>query len=124
MQRNNRILSPHWNGFSSIHSFHLIAAVYILTYLPIFSSPYNSTLNLSFYEQNNQWYKPLIVWALIYVYEIMSIILQSKRQNILLIGYTNNRWYMAITRGFMLVLGMWMFYIGLGVSAYSVQRIV
>lgn len=29
--KNNQILPPHWNGFSSIHSFHLIAAVYILT---------------------------------------------------------------------------------------------
>lgn len=75
MQRNNNLLPPHWNGFSSIHSFHLIAAVYILIQLPIFTSPYDQTLNLSFYSQNGQWYKPLIVWALISVYEIMCIVL-------------------------------------------------
>jgi len=42
----------------------------------------------------------------------------------MLIGYTDNRWFKSISRGFMLVLGLWMFYIGFGVSAYSVQRLV
>jgi uncharacterized membrane protein len=36
----------------------------------------------------------------------------------MLIGYTRNRWYHVISRGVMLVLGLWMFYIGFGVAAY------
>lgn len=49
VQKNSNLLPPHWNGFSSIHSFHLIAAVYILIKLPFYTDPFNSTLNLSFY---------------------------------------------------------------------------
>lgn len=74
--------------------------------------------------ENNQWYKPLIVWVLISVYEIMCIVLVRKRQNVMLIGYLNNRWYMAVFRGVILALGLWMFYIGLGVAAYSAQAVI
>jgi len=42
----------------------------------------------------------------------------------MLIGYTKNRWHFALSRGVMLVLGLWMFYIGFGVAAYSIQRLV
>jgi hypothetical protein len=48
-QRNNHLLPAHWNGFSSIHSFHLIACVYIMTSLPLSSSPYNDSFRLSTY---------------------------------------------------------------------------
>ena len=40
----------------------------------------------------------------------------------MLIGYTRNRWYNVISRGVMFVLGLWMFYIGLGVAAYASPR--
>ena len=121
-KKNNHILSAH--GFSSINSFHLIACVYIFTSLPLSSSPYTSSFSLSSYIQNNQWYKPLIIWGLVNVYEIMCLMLEKKNQNVMLIGYTKNRWYTVICRGIMLVLGLWFFYIGLGVGTYCVQRVI
>jgi hypothetical protein len=41
VKKNNHLLPAHWNGFSSIHSFHLIACVYLFTNLRLTSSPYN-----------------------------------------------------------------------------------
>lgn len=76
------------------------------------------------YLQNNEWYKPIIIWILVSVYEIMCIVLERKKQNIMLIGYHNNKWYMIVYRGFNLVLGLWMFYIGLGIAAYAIQGII
>jgi hypothetical protein len=65
--RNNHILPAHWNGFSCINSFHLIACIYIFTELKLFASPYSSTFEISFYTADG-WYKPLIIWALVSVY--------------------------------------------------------
>lgn len=78
-KKNNHILPAHWNGFSSINSFHLIACIYLFTSLPLNSSPYASSFSLSVYVRNAQWYKPLIVWSLVSVYEIMCLLLEKKR---------------------------------------------
>jgi hypothetical protein len=79
VKSNNHILPSHWNGFSSINSFHIVACVYIFTSLPLFSSPYTQSLPLSSYIKNGQWYKPLIIWSLVSVYEIMCLMLERKR---------------------------------------------
>ncbi len=122
--RNNHLLPAHSNGFTSIHSFHLIACVYLTTTLPISATPYTSSFRLSMYLSNGQWYKPLIIWGLISVYEIMCIVLERKRENIMLIGYTTNKWWAVLSRGVTLALGLWMFYMGLGVAGYSVQSVI
>jgi hypothetical protein len=62
------------------------------------------------------------VWSLVSVYEVMCLALEKRKENVMLIGYTKNRWYHVISRGVMLVLGLWMFYIGLGVAAYASPR--
>ena len=122
IKKNNHILPCHWNGFSSIHSFHLIACIYLFTHLPLTSSPYSPSFYLTSYVSCNQWYKPLIVWCLVSVYEIMCLVLEKRKENVMLIGYTKNKWYHVGSRGVMLVLGLWMFYIGLGVGQYASSR--
>jgi hypothetical protein len=39
---------------------------------------------------------------------------------VLLYGYTSNKWYKSILRGVVLVIGLWMFYMGLGVGQYVI----
>jgi hypothetical protein len=34
----------------------------------------------------------------------------------MLYGFTSNKWWRSVLRGFILSLGMWLFYIGLGVG--------
>lgn len=51
----------------------------------------------------------------------MCMILKRNKKNVLLYGYTNNRWYHTITRGLTLVLGFWFFYMGLGVGFLATQ---
>ena len=65
--RNNHILPAHWNGFSCIHSFHLIACIYIFSELKLYASPYSSNFDISSYTAD-AWYKPLVIWALVSVY--------------------------------------------------------
>lgn len=73
IKRNNHILAAHSNGYSSIHSFHLICCIYLFTCLPLSVSPYPSSFSLSVYCQDLS--KPIIIWALVSVYEIMSLVL-------------------------------------------------
>lgn len=42
IKRNNHILPAHWNGYCSINSFHIVACVYLMTQLPLSSSPYST----------------------------------------------------------------------------------
>ncbi len=46
----------------------------------------------------------------------MCLILKRSKKNTILYGYTNNAWYMMIIRGLTLALGLWIFYMGLGVG--------
>lgn len=56
-----------------------------------------------------------------FAYEAMCLVLERKRRDILLIGYTNNGIVHTIIRAFMLALGLWMFYLGLGIGNYAVH---
>lgn len=109
------VLPAQANGYACIHSFHLFIIVYIYGKLGLFTAPYNELSSLLSYVE--PWYKPIIVWVLTSVYEIMSLVLQKNSKDRLLFGYTSNRWWRSILRGFMLALGMWIFYLGLGVGA-------
>lgn len=51
------------------------------------------------------------------------MILKRNKKNVLLYGYTSNRWYDMIIRGAMLVIGMWLFYMGLAVGKMASQSI-
>jgi hypothetical protein len=50
----------------------------------------------------------------------MCLVLERKRRDKLLIGFTNNGIVHTIVRGFMLTIGLWMFYLGLGIGNYAV----
>lgn len=91
--------------------------------LPIYSPPYLSTTSYSIYL-NNQIYIPLIIWALALVYEVMCLVLERKRPDKMLIGFTDNGIVHSIGRGFMLAIGLWMFYLGLGVGNETIYRVV
>ena len=62
----------------------------------------------------------MVIWGLGIVYEFMCLVLERKRRDKLLIGFTNNGILHTIQRGFMLSVGLWMFYLGLGVGNYSI----
>ena len=51
----------------------------------------------------------------------MCMILKRNKKNVLLYGYTCNKWYDIIIRGVMLVIGMWLFYMGLAVGQLTKQ---
>jgi hypothetical protein len=108
------VLPAHANGYSSINSFHLFLLVYIYSELSLFTAPYDSSSSLRLYT--SPWYKPLIVWILTSIYEIMSLVLEKNSKHKLLFGFTSNKWWRSVLRGFILSLGMWLFYIGLGVG--------
>jgi len=50
------------------------------------------------------------------VYELMCLVLGRKRRDKLLIGFLDNGIKSTIERGFMLSIGFWLFYLGLGVG--------
>jgi hypothetical protein len=51
----------------------------------------------------------------------MCLVLEGKRKDKLLIGFTNNGIFQTILRGFMLAVGLWMFYLGLGIGNFAVN---
>lgn len=108
------ILPAHANGYAAIHSFHLFLLVFIYSGLNLFTAPYNSSTSFSNYL--NPPYKVIIVWILSSIYEIMSLLLERKSKHKILFGFTSNRWWRSVLRGFTLSLGMWFFYLGLGVG--------
>ena len=59
---------------------------------------------------------PLVTWLLAEVYEIMSLVLLRKKRNKLLFGFTDNGKLHTLFRTFMLVIGLYMFYLGLGIG--------
>lgn len=113
------ILAAHASGYCSINFVHLVCIVYVYTYLPISSSPYTSATTLSVYIEGKV-YLPLVVWGLGLVYELMCLVLERKRRDKLLIGFTNNGILHTAQRGLMLAVGLWMFYLGLGVANYAI----
>ena len=108
-------MPAHANGYACIHSFHLFLLVYIYAELNLFTAPYSSASSLVIYVTPA--YKPIVVWLLSSVYEIMSMVLEKNCRNKILFGFTSNKWWRSILRGFLLSLGMWSFYLGLGVGA-------
>lgn len=50
----------------------------------------------------------------------MCLILERRRKDKLLIGFKNNGIAQTIVRGFMLTIGLWMFYLGLGIGNYAI----
>lgn len=93
--------------------------VYVFTMLPLTATPYKKGTVLSVYVLNKT-YLPVVIWALGIVYEFMCLVLERKRRDKLLIGFSNNGIFHTIQRGFMLSVGMWMLYIGLGVGNYAI----
>jgi hypothetical protein len=89
--------------------------VYIYAELNLFTYPYTSQISLLSYV--SPWYKVIVVWLLSSVYEVMSLLLEKKAKHKILFGFTSNRWWRSVLRGFTLSLGMWFFYLGLGVGA-------
>jgi hypothetical protein len=53
----------------------------------------------------------------------MCLILERKRNDKLLIGFTNNSILHTILRGVMLTIGLWMFYLGLGIGNYTIGKL-
>jgi hypothetical protein len=53
----------------------------------------------------------------------MSMVLQKNYKNKILYGFTSNKWWRSILRGFMLSLGLWIFYLGLGIGQYVFHKI-
>lgn len=63
---------------------------------------------------------PVVIWALGLVYEVMCLVLERRRRDKLLIGFTDNGVWQTIVRGLVLAIGLWMFYLGLGIGNYMV----
>lgn len=114
-QPQHPVLPAHANGHAALNSFHLFLLVYIYAGLGLYTAPYSADQSLRQYV--SPWYKPLVVWLLSSVYEVMSLVLEKRAKHKILFGHTSNRWWRSVLRGFLLALGMWVFYIGLGVGA-------
>ena len=133
-RRRKHHLSPlpaHASGFSAVNSMHIVCLIYVFSKLEIYAPPYTSGTTLTLYTSTpgstdtlSEWYKPLSTWALVSVYEILSILLERRRRDKLLVGYVVNSIPVMFLRGFMLVLGFWMFYLGLGIGNYIVNDAV
>lgn len=54
------------------------------------------------------------------VYEIMIIILTKKKQTNVILGYTDIDFPATITRGLLMVIGFWLFYLGFNVGNYMI----
>lgn len=52
----------------------------------------------------------------------MCLVLERKRRDKLLIGFPDNGVRSTIVRGFMLAIGFWVFYLGLGIGNYCVMQ--
>lgn len=120
-EQHHPILPAHANGHAALNSFHLFLLVYIYAQLGLYTAPYSS--EQSFLAYVSPWYKPLVVWLLSSVYEIMSLVLEKQAKHKILFGHTSNKWWRSILRGFLLSLGMWVFYIGLGVGVIIGQTL-
>jgi len=48
----------------------------------------------------------------------MSLILLTNSKDRMFFGYTSSKWWKSVLRGVLLSLGMWLFYLGLGIGAY------
>ena len=115
-------MHSHASGYSCLHSLHIICFIYFLAYVPLYSSPYTyGTCLRALVHQTDIndglfWYLPLVTWILVEVYEIMSLVLLRKKRNKLLFGFTDNGKLQTLFRTLMLVIGLWMFYLGLGIG--------
>ena len=118
-EQQHPILPAHANGHAALNSFHLFLLVYVYAGLNLFTAPYSQDTSLAIYI--NPWYKPVVVWLLSSVYEIMSLVLEKQAKHKILFGHTSNKWWRSVLRGFVLSLGMWVFYVGLGVGAIIAQ---
>ena len=114
--------------YQSLSAFHIIGWMYLLSYLPIYTGPYNENFTLSRYVTN--WYTPLLVWLITLLYEIMALILEArkckeikrefkvfdieKEQTIL------GQICSSVTRVLVQCFGLWLFYLGFGVGNYCV----
>lgn len=112
-------MPAHANGYACVHSFHLFIIVYIYAGLELYTPPFSRSDPIKAYITPG--YKPIVVWLLTSVYEILSILLEKNRKHVLLFGFTSNKWWKSILRGFVLSLGMWAFYLGLGLGVLFFQ---
>lgn len=110
-----RILPAHANGYACLHSFHLFILVYIYAGLELYTPPYAWYDPIKVYMTPG--YKPIVIWLLSSIYEILSVLLEKGKKNVLLFGFTSNKWWRSVLRGFVLSLGMWAFYLGLALGA-------
>ena len=115
--RKYSILPAHSNGYACLHSFHIFILVYIYAGLGLYTAPFTSSLPISIYITPG--YKPVVVWLLSSVYEIMSILLSKTKKNVMFFGFISNKWWRSVLRGFVLSLGMWVFYLGLGLGVQT-----
>ena len=112
-------MSQQSSGYIALHSLHLVCLVYVYAKLPLYYYPYTSESTLGLYVL--EWYKPLLVWILGGVYEIMCIVLERKRKDKLIVGFKETGVLAAVVRSVMLILGFWFFYLGLGIGNYVVS---
>ena len=96
-----------------------MAFVYMVCYFDLYSSPYTKTTVLSKYVTTD-WRLPLIVFAFSYMYEFISLLLMKRKETILIIGFESNGWVDCVERTVMLILGLWIYYVGLGIGAHLV----
>lgn len=116
-EKDLSVLGAHASGNTSIHALHSVCLVYIFTRLPLYSQPYTSNTVLIGYISEKV-YLPIVIWILMLVYELMCIILERKRKDRLLIGHTDNGILSTIYRAFVFAIGIWFFYLGLGIGNY------
>jgi hypothetical protein len=100
-------------GYSCINSFHLFIFVFIVCKLNI-HSPHTS-VSLSPYVE--VWYMPIVIWIFFSIYEIVSLLKLKNCESIMVIGFKNHEVHERVFRGLALVLGLWLFYLGLCIPA-------
>ena len=105
------ILEAHISGYNAINSFHLIGFIYIISSLNLNTA--NFEYNLSSYLKPLQ--KPAIVWVFFTAYEIISLFRLRRWENLLIAGYDSNTYVQVAIRAIGLSLGLWFFYLGLGI---------
>lgn len=107
------ILEAQISGYNAINSFHLIGFVYIICSAGLNTS--NFSYNLSAYLKPMQ--KPAIIWVFFTAYEIISLIRLRRWQNLFILGYESNTYPQIAIRGVALSLGLFFFYLGLGIPS-------
>lgn len=107
-------LNQMTSGFICLHSFHILALIYLILGLQLGTSFNGNLLTYSLYQIDSV-YLPVIIYLFFSGYELLSLLKVKDREDLLIFGNDDNSWKMVVGRSVGHCTGFWLFYIGLTV---------